>query len=157
MSQRDARSDCFGSRTPNEDAVLRVGYVTVTHWARPSSRIRHRDALSSWTPSLQELVKQSSNFSNSSLALYTVHGENKNISHFLCIFLFRVLAFLSVVSAREFPLNPSSLDIWSLDEFKTLVCVFCSTRTLLEAKMRLKSQLSLIAIAAFHNPTYCPQ
>ena len=56
-------------------------------------------------------MKQSSNLSNGSLALYTVHGENKNISHFMYIFLFRVLAFLSVVSAREFPLNPSSLDI----------------------------------------------
>ena len=143
MSQRDTRSDFFGSRTPNEDAVLRVGYVTVTHWAQNAEK-----------STLQELVKQSSNLSNSSLAVYTVHGQNKNISHFMYIFLFRVLAFLSVVSAREFPLNPSSLDNWSLDEFKTLVCTFCSTRTLLEAKMRSKSQLSLIAIAAFRNPTY---
>ena len=145
MSQKDTRSDCFGSRRPNEEAVLRVGYVTVTHWAQNAEK-----------STLQELVKQSLNFSNSSLAVYTVHGENKNISHFLCIILFRVLAFLSVVSAREFPLNPSSLDIWWLDEFKTLVCAFCSTRTLLEAKMKKKkSQLSLIAIAAFRNLTYC--
>lgn len=149
MSQKDTRSDCIGSGRPNEEAVLRVGYVTVTHWAQNAEK-----------STLQELVKQSSNLSNGSLALYTVHGENKNISHFMYIFLFRVLAFLSVVSAREFPLNPSSLDIWSLDEFKTLVWAFCSTRTLLEAKMRSKSQLSLIAITAcrsFRTPAYCPQ
>lgn len=31
MSQRETRSDCFGPRSPNEEAVLQVGYDTVTH------------------------------------------------------------------------------------------------------------------------------